>query len=128
LSTWQSLAGNSVTVEVLHRDGAGAGCKVDIFARPDGEISGRVVEAQAAFHRGGLPGCDTEDGTFTLTQLPPGRYRLTFTPTIGGHLNFQNKYYWPPANNISHAGAMELAFGQHIDDVRFEVSTTDDAH
>lgn len=142
LSTWESLAGKSVTVEVLHRDGAGAGCEVDVFARPDGEISGRVIdaggngvagfvtiepadpkEAQAAFHRGGLPGCETEDGSFTLPQLPPGRYRLTFSPSIGGRVYLQTKYYWPPANNISHDGAMELGFGQHIDDVRFELST-----
>ena len=85
LSTWQRNSGQLPTVEVKGRDGNGSGCQVDVFSRPDGQISGTVVdshgnalqgfvtiepadskEAQAARQRGGLPGDDTEDGSFSL--------------------------------------------------------------
>lgn len=115
------------------------GCLVNIFVRPDCQISGIVVdstgtrqpgfvtlvpvdpkEALAARQRGGLPGDETEDGKFLLPQLPPGRYRLIFSPKIGGHINLQRKFYWPPGNPAN-LGAIEIGLGQHIDDVRFEI-------
>ena len=118
------------------------GCLVNVYVRPDGQISGTVVdvsgkgvpgfltlepadpkEAAAAHQRGGLPGDDTEDGKFSLPQLPPGRYRLVFLPKIGGHMNFRQKFYWPPGNAPS-SGAIEVSLGQHIDDVRFEISVS----
>jgi hypothetical protein len=147
LSTWQSNTGKPVTVKVEHADGAGAGCQVDVFARPDGEISGIVInaagvgvpgfvtvepvdrkQAEVAMKRGGLPGCDTDDGRFSLSQLAPGRYRLVFRPTIKGAVDFQHTFYWPSRTNISNSAAIELGFGEHIDNVRFEVSSMDGAH
>jgi hypothetical protein len=147
LSTWQSKTGEPVTVKVDHTDRAGAGCQVDVFARPDGEISGIVInaagvgvpgfvtiepvdpkEAQVAMKRGGLPGYDTDDGRFSLPSIPPGRYRLVFRPTIKGAVSFQHAFYWPSPSNISNPAAIELGFGEHIENVRFEVSSTDGAH
>ena len=115
------------------------GCLVNVYVRPDGQISGTVVdatgkgvpgfltvepadpkEAAAARQRGGLPGYDTEDGKFSLEQLPPGRYRLVFSPKTGRGINFQRKFYWP-AGHGSDSGAIEISLGQHVDDVRFEV-------
>jgi hypothetical protein len=147
LSTWQRNSGKAVTVDIDHKNGAGAGCQVDVVSRPDGEISGTVIdaggkgvagfvtiepvdtkEAQAAIRRGGLPGCDTDDGKFTLPQLPPGSYRLIFHPTIGGSVSFQHTFYWPAPKNNSNSAAIELGFGQHVDDVLFEISTMGIAH
>jgi len=115
------------------------GCRVDIYVRPDGQISGIVVdatgngvpgfltlvptdpeEAKAAFQRGGLPGDETADGKFSLPQLPPGRYRLVFSPKIGSRVNLQQKFYWP-ASNAANSGAIEISLGQHVDNVRFEI-------
>jgi hypothetical protein len=115
------------------------GCLVNVYVRPDGQISGTVVdvsgkgvpgfltlepadpkEAAAAHQRGGLPGDDTEDGKFSLPQLPPGRYRLVFIPKIGGHMNFRQKFYWSPGN-AANSGAIEISLGQHVDNVRFEI-------
>jgi hypothetical protein len=115
------------------------GCLVNVFVRPDCQISGTVVdatgtrlpgfvtlepadpkEASAARQRGGLPGDETEDGKFSLPQLPPGRYRLVFSPKIGGRVNLRQKFYWPPSN-AANLGSIEISLGQHIDDVRFEI-------
>jgi hypothetical protein len=120
----------------------GFACNLDIYAKPDGQISGIVVdlagrgvpgfltlqptdpkEAKAAFQRGGLPGDETEDGKFSLPQLPPGRYRLVFSPKIGSRVNLGQKFYWPP-NNAGTSSAIEIGLGQHIDNIRFEVPLT----
>jgi hypothetical protein len=112
---------------------------VNVFVRPDCQISGTVVdatgtrlpgfvtlepadpkEAAAARQRGGLPGDETEDGNFKLPQLPPGRYRLVFSPKIGSRVNLRQKFYWPPSN-AANSGAIEISLGQHIEDVRFEI-------
>ena len=146
LSTWQRNNGKLSNVEVSDRDRTGAGCKVDVFSRPDGQISGTVVdahgkgvpgfitiepvdplEARAARQRGGLPGDETEDGSFSLPQLAPVRYRLIFYAKNGNRASFQHPFYWPPPNETSNSPAIELGFGQHFDRVRFEVSSTDDA-
>lgn len=111
-------------------------CRVDDFARPDGRIEGTVVdaagralagfvtiqpadpsEAVLARRQGGLPGFETgSDGKFSLPQLPPGRYRLIFNPRAGAAVNFRVTFYWPS----DPGGAIELAFGQHIDSVLFK--------
>ena len=120
----------------------GFACNLDVYAKPDGQISGVVVdlagrgvpgfltlepadpkEAAAAHQRGGLPGDDTEDGKFSLPQLPPGCYRLVFIPKIWGHKNFRQKFYWPPSN-ATNSGSIEIGLGQHIDNIRFEVPLT----
>jgi hypothetical protein len=145
LSTWEHNSGQFATVEVNRSGGNGSGCQVDVFSRPDGTISGTVVdahgsgvpgfitiqpadptEAQSALQRGGLPGCDTEDGAFSLPQIPPGKYRLIFYAKTQNEMSFRRPFYWPPPNDTS-SPAIELGFGQHLDGERFEVSTTDDA-
>src|SRR5216684_8180943 len=92
----------------------GFACNLDVYAKPDGQISGIVVdlagrgvpgfvtlepadpkEAYAARQRGGLPGDETADGNFALPQLPPGRYRLVFSPKTARGVNLQRKFYWP---------------------------------
>jgi len=146
LSTWQSKTGKTLSVEVDDKTGAGAGCQVDVFSRPDGQISGTVVDAsgkgvpgfvtlrptdpraaEVAMRRGGLPGCDTDDGSFSLPQLAPGRYWLVFHPRIGKNVSFQHTFYWPPVSDASNSLAIELGFGQHVDNVRFEVAVIDNA-
>lgn len=139
LSTWQSKTGESLAIDIDGTDGTGAGCQVDILARPDGQISGTVLdatgkgvagfitiqpadpkEAEIARRHGGLPGCDTEDGNFLLPQLPQGRYRLVFHPKVGERVDFRRVFYWPPGGRGAD-NAIELAFGQHIEKVRFEI-------
>jgi len=101
MSTWQRNRGDTMTIQI-GAEGLSS-CRTDEFARPDGSISGQVVddagvglpgfvnikpvdpkEAEAASRRGGLPGYETEDGNFELPLLPPGRYRLFFYPKIDG--------------------------------------------
>jgi Prealbumin-like fold domain len=130
--------GSSVKAVIGKNDGSdqlGAGCTNTVYAYPDGVISGTVVnrdgrpmpgfitiepsdptEARAARMRGGLPGYESNDGRFTLSQLPPGRYRLVLRPEIDGKVNFQKVFYWPGA------GGLDLALGQHLENVRFEVT------
>ena len=88
-----SKTGKPVTVEVDHRNGDGAGCQVDVFSRPDGEISGIVInprgvgvpgfvtvepvnpkEAQVAMKRGGLPGGEPLTGIRGSEQCISGGY------------------------------------------------------
>jgi hypothetical protein len=145
LSTWERNTGQLPTIEIHDGDGKGSRCQVDIFSRPDGQISGTVVdargvgvkgfvtieptdpaEAQTAHQRGGLPGDDTEDGSFSLPQLPPGRYRLVFYAKIQNSVSFQHPFYWPPSDDTSNSPVIDLGFGQHLDRVRFEISTTSD--
>lgn len=98
LSDGPSDSRGAASIPVTHNNSQGAGCQVDGFARPDGLISGKVVDratgkgvagfvtlepvdpAEAKLHRGGLPGDETVNGSFTLPQLPPGKYRLLFKP------------------------------------------------
>jgi hypothetical protein len=146
LSAWQRNSGQLSTVEINDKDGNGSGCQVDVFSRPDGQISGTVVdahgkgvrgfvtiesadpiEARVAMQRAGLPGDDTDDGTFSLPQLPPGKYRLIFYAKIQNGVSFQHPFYWPPPNDTSSTPAIELGFGQHFERVRFEISTSNDA-
>jgi hypothetical protein len=145
ISTPQYDSGQLPPIEVNDRDGKGSGCRVDVFSRPDGQISGTVVdshgnplkgfvtiepadpiEAQAAMKRGGLPGDDSEDGSFSLPQLPPGKYRLIFYAKIRNAVRFEHPFYWPPPNDTSNSPAVDLGFGQHLDHLRFEVSATND--
>jgi len=131
-----------LVITAVDKQAPGFACNLDVYAKPDGQISGIVLdlagrgvpgfltlepadpkEAAAAHQRGGLPGDDTEDGKFSLPQLPPGRYRLVFIPKIGGHMKFQQKFYWPPSN-ATNSGSIEIGLGQHIDDIRFEVPLT----
>ncbi|MEK6279699.1 MAG: carboxypeptidase-like regulatory domain-containing protein [Acidobacteriota bacterium] len=132
MSSWQRNGGETITVKI-GMEGL-SGCRTDLFARPDGRISGWVVddtgsglggfvtikpadakEAEAASRRGGLPGYTTEDGSFTLWLLPPGRYRLSFHPKVDGRVNLGVPTVW--------SEVVELGFGQQIENFRFEVST-----
>jgi hypothetical protein len=112
----------------------GAACRIDRFVRPDGQITGTIVdatgqmipgfvtiqpadpaEAAAAQRHGGMPGYNTgPDGKFSLPELPPGRYRLVFHPSTGGRVNFRTTFYWPSNSD----DAIDLAFGQHLDAVQ----------
>jgi len=134
------LARNSkepISVELSDQDGRGAGCRVDVFARPDGVISGTVVdgngkglagfvtlepidpaEAKLSLQRGGLPGDEMVDGNFTLPTLPPGRYRLVFHPKGA---DIRHTFYWPARNDGAGSDAIEVALGQHVENIRFEV-------
>ena len=135
----EGAAPQPIVLTAADKQASNFGCLVNVLVSPDCQISGTVVdatgapipgfvtlepadpkEAAAARQRGGLPGDDTEHGHFKLPQLPPGRYKLVFIPKIGGHLNFRQKFYWPPSNAAS-SGAIEVSLGQHIDGVRFEV-------
>ena len=114
----------------------GAACRVDTFARPDGLIAGTVVdaagkgipgfvtvqpadpaEAAAAQRHGGMTGSGAgPDGKFSLSQLPPGRYRLVFHSDNGRGVDFRATFYWPSDTG----NAIDLAFGQHIGGVQFK--------
>lgn len=115
---------------------SGEACRADTFGRPDGRITGTVidaagkplagfvmvqpadpVEAEAARIRGGLPGYEVgPDGRFSLPEIPPGRYRLVFHPGTGRALNFRITFYWPS----SPGEVIDLALGQHVDGVQFK--------
>jgi hypothetical protein len=142
LALAQGAAPQPFVIAVADKQVSNFGCLVNVFVRPDCQISGTVVdatgahmpgfvtlepadpkEAAAARQRGGLPGDETEDGDFKLSQLPPGRYRLIFIPKIGGHVNFRQRFYWPPSNAVN-SGAIEISLGQHVDNVRFEIPPT----
>lgn len=127
-STWQRNEGKPFIVELTDK----ANCRADLFARPDGRIAGIVMsskgkalagfvtikpegpkEAEVANRRGGLPGYTTEDGTFRLWQLPPGRYRLLFYPKVGDKITFAN---------VTYSDVIEIGFGQHVEDFRFTIT------
>jgi len=131
LNTRQQNPGKPLTVQVV----SGAGCRADVFASPDGQISGVVVDstgraitgfvtikpadpkaAEAAGRRGGLPGYSTEDGKFSLWQIPPGRYQLLFNPKINGQVSFMRE--------ASRSEVIDLGFGQHIENFQFKVATS----
>ena len=127
LSLWQQNTDKPFTIEIKE----GANCPINLFARPDGRIAGTVVnangkrltgfvtikpedpkEAEVASRRGGLPGYTTEDGTFKLLQVSPGRYRLLFYPKVGDRIIFAN---------VTYSRVIEIGFGQHVEDFRFIV-------
>ena len=127
LSLWQQHAEKPFIVEIKE----GANCPLNLFAQPDGRIAGTVVnangkplagfvtikpedpkEAEVANRRGGLPGYTTEDGTFKLFQLSPGRYRLLFYPKVGDRIIFAN---------VTHSRVIEIGFGQHVEDFQFTI-------
>ena len=135
----QGAAPQPIVITAGDKQASNFGCLVNVSVGPDGQISGTVVdatgtrvpgfvtlepadpkEAAAARQRGGLPGDETENGNFKLPQLPPGRYRLIFSPKIGSRVNLRQKFYWPPSN-AANSGAIEISLGQHVDDVRFEI-------
>jgi hypothetical protein len=131
----------TITIEI---GGAQANCRAEILVRPDGRISGIVVdqsgrgvagfvtvrpadpeEAQAAVRRGGLPGFSTPDGAFSLVRLPPGRYKLLFYPKMGEQISFNNPFFWPRIGHGSGDDGIELGLGQHIENVRFQIILSD---
>jgi len=124
--------------------GAETSCRAEILVRPDGRISGMVVdqtgrgvagfvtvrpadskEAQEAVRRGGLPGFSTNDGAFSLLWLPPGRYKLLFYPKMGENISFRNPFFWPRLGDRPGDTGIELGLGQHIENVRFQVILRD---
>jgi hypothetical protein len=134
LSVGQANAGKPLTIQVSRGDEA-TGCRADMFARPDGQISGVVVdsagkglagfvtikpadakEAAAALRRGGLPGYTTEDGKFSLMQIPPGRYQLQFYQKVNGQVSF--------ARGATRSEVIDLGLGQHIENFQFKVPTS----
>ncbi len=135
-----------ILVELSDQGALGAGCGVDISAVPDGLISGKVVdgsgnglvgfvtvrpsdpaEAKLALQRGGLPGCDTDDGNFKLSRLHPGRYQLIFHPIGASGMDFRHTFYWP-AGKDSGSDGIELVLGQHVENIRFEVAIPSASH
>ncbi|HEX5705134.1 MAG TPA: hypothetical protein VFX97_18185 [Pyrinomonadaceae bacterium] len=130
LSTWQHNTGKPFVVHVGNTEES-RGCSLDVFARPDGRVSGTIVdlagknvagfitikpsdpiEAEAASRRGGLPGFTSQDGKFTLWQIPPGTYRLVFYPIVNGQVNLRSGFGSKP---------IEIAFGEQIENYRFTV-------
>ena len=128
LSTWERNTGKSHKIEIKDD----ANCRADLFARPDGRIAGIVLnekgkalagfvtirpadpkEAEVANRRGGLSGYTTQDGTFRLWQLPPGRYRLLFYPKVGDRIMF---------GNLTYSDVIEIGFGQRVEDFRFVIA------
>jgi len=110
-------------------------CRVDVFARPDGRVSGMAVngknegvagfvtikpadpqEAKQAAEIGGLPGYETADGRFQLGQLPPGRYYLVFYPKVNGQVRFDNPSY---------SRLIQVDFGQRIEHFLFKLVPSD---
>jgi hypothetical protein len=137
LSSWEGRQGTPITVTVNNKDSVAQGCRVDAF--PPGRIAGKVVdtdgkgvagfvtlqpvdpnEAAVAMRRGGLVGDDTVDGNFTLSPLPPGHYRLIFSPRDRSNPKCVTPQFWPPQG--SNSNGIELGFGQHVDDIRFVVT------
>lgn len=133
----------AAAVSVSRNNSEGAGRRVDDFPRPDGLISGEVVdratgrglagfvtlepvdpeEAEAATHHGGFPGDETVNGGFILPQLPPGQYRLVFEPStspLGRPPS--NRFYWPPKSGNADDPAIDVPFGKHVENIRFEVT------
>ncbi len=122
---------------VKHTKKMAAGCRVDTFPNANGEISGRVVDQNG----NGLAGYVllqfagptkagpaelrlgfTDDGAFSLKQLPPGRYRLVFQPKFGRRDNRRLKISWPAGSANSNPEEIDLGLGQHIENARFEIS------
>jgi hypothetical protein len=132
LSTWQQDSGKALSISIGN-DQKSRGCSVDVFARPDGRISGVVVDPDGTAvpgfvtivsadppqgatdrQRAGLVGFESSDGKFLLTQIPPGRYRLLFYPKINGQVSFRNA----PARSEP----IDIGFGQHVENYQFKVS------
>ncbi len=108
---------------------AESSCVHNIWARWDGSISGRLVDARGNPVRGAVSlnyleprklGDRTvesptgmhvtgEDGLFSFTLLPPDRYRLIVTPSAGSNLDF--------ARRQLHPETITLDRGQHTADI-----------
>jgi hypothetical protein len=132
LSTFQQSAGKPIEI-TIGNDQNSRGCAVDVFARPDGRISGVVIDAdgkpvpgfitiisadpkqaQTDRQRGGLPGDDSNDGKFRLTQLPPGRYRLIFYRKVNGQISFRDRSV--------QSEPIDVGFGQHVENFQFKLN------
>ena len=133
-STWQRNLGELRKLKISDSSGAG-GCAADLFARPDGRISGMVVDndgkgvagfismesvdakqAETDRVRGGLSASEIQDGSFKLWLIPPGKYRLLFYPKIGGQVNFRH----PPTKS----DVIEVGLGEQIEGVRIKFDPT----
>ena len=133
-STWQRNRGELEKVKISDSSGAG-GCIVNVFSRPDGRISGMVVDndgkgvagfismesvdpkqAETDSVRGGLSASEIEDGSFKLWLIPPGKYRLLFYPKVGGQVYFRN----PPTKS----DVIEVGLGEQIEGVRIKFDPT----
>lgn len=126
-STWQRNLNEVQKFKISENSGAG-GCSVDLFARPDGRISGTVVDsngkgvagfismesvdpkqAETDRVRGGLSASEIQDGSFKLWLIPPGKYRLLFYPKIEGQVKFTNA---PVRSDV-----IEVGLGEQIEGV-----------
>ncbi|HKE55835.1 MAG TPA: carboxypeptidase regulatory-like domain-containing protein [Pyrinomonadaceae bacterium] len=101
-------------------------CRVDVFASPDGRVSGTVVNGKKEGMAGFVmikpadpeakefgPGCETGgDGSFQLGQLFPGSYQLVFHPKVNNQVRFDIASYSP---------VIQIGFGQHIDNFLFRI-------
>lgn len=132
LSTWQQNTGKPIALPIGIAEDS-HGCTLDVFARPDGRVSGVVVgedgktfdgfvtvvpadpkEAEAARLRGVLAAAETDNGKFTLWQIPPGRYQLIFYPKVNGHVSFAVRQF--------RSQTIDVGFGQQIENFQFKIS------
>jgi hypothetical protein len=133
LSTWQQNTGKPLVLPIGNTEDS-RGCALDVFARPDGRVSGVVVdadgkavagfvtivpadpkEALAARQHGGLSGFESSDGKFTLWQIPPGRYQLIFYPKVNGQVSFRSPFRSP---------TIDVGFGQQIENFQIKLSNS----
>lgn len=110
----------------------GVGCAMNFEVFWDGRIRGTVVggDGQPAF---GLItaqytgpeappatfSVEVKDGGFEILRLPPGRYRLMFSPIVAGRLG--PTVYYPGTQIQSAASLIEVGEGAHVDGLLFHV-------
>ena len=130
LSTWQKDSGQPLVIPIGN-DPHLRGCTMDVFARPDGRISGAVVDTDGKGVAGiitlipanikqadvgrQLVGLDntTESGKFLLIRIPPGRYQLMFYPKVNGQISL--------LGGAIRSEPIDIGFGQHIENFEFKL-------
>lgn len=112
----------------------GTSCAMNFDVVWDGLISGTVVGRDSkpvsglitAEYTGpetlpaGPYGGEVKDGRFEILRLPPGHYRLVFTPTIEGQPAGPTVYY--PGTQIQSAATLiDVGDGAHVDGLQFSI-------
>lgn len=112
--------------------GSGSPCAMNFEVFWDGLISGRIVGRDGqptsgmitAQHAGPEPadffGAQVKDGRFEILRLPPGRYRLMFSPIVADRPAGQPVYY-PGTQARDAAALIEVGEGAHVEGLMFTI-------
>jgi hypothetical protein len=114
--------GSAAVSFVLMVDNQMSGRVFDPSGNPMNDVCVNLESSHTSSSPHFLSGCTKDGGRFTLTEMPPGQYRLVINPDgrQTSHEPFGTLYY-PGTSDRSKATVVTISEGEHIDNLDIRV-------